>query len=65
MKILNPLFKFLRLQFVTETNWYNRVGWKMVKHIDCEVKKTTTIIIHNVNFVSFTCDEVTSMDNAS
>jgi len=37
--------------------------WK--KHINHEERKTTKFIINNAKFVSFTCDEVTSMDNTS
>jgi hypothetical protein len=37
----------------------------MAKHIDHEVRKTTKVVVQNAKFISFTCDEVTSMDNAS
>jgi hypothetical protein len=37
----------------------------MAKHIKNEVKKVTTTIIQNANFVFVTCDEVKSMDNPS
>ncbi len=36
----------------------------MAKYIDHEVKNATKITIQNVNFVSLTYDEITSMDNA-
>jgi hypothetical protein len=37
----------------------------MVEHIDNGVKKATKTIIQNVKFLSLTCDEIISMDNAS
>jgi hypothetical protein len=37
----------------------------MANQIDNEMKKTIKIVIHNAKFVFFTCDEVTSMKNAS
>jgi hypothetical protein len=60
-----PLFEFLKLRSITKTHWPNGASWKMAKHIENEVKMTTKISIKNVKFVFLTCDEVTSMDNAS
>jgi hypothetical protein len=37
----------------------------MVEHIENEVKKAFKTITQNAKFVSMTCDEITSMDNAS
>jgi hypothetical protein len=37
----------------------------MAKHIKNEVKKATKTAIENAKFVTLTCDEVTSIDNAS
>jgi hypothetical protein len=37
----------------------------MVEHIENEVKKAIKTTIQNAKFVSLTCDEFTSMDNAS
>jgi hypothetical protein len=37
----------------------------MVEHINHEMRKTAKVVVQNVNFISFTFDEVTSMDNAS
>jgi hypothetical protein len=37
----------------------------MAKHIDHEVTKGIKVTIQNAKFVSLTCDEVASMDNAS
>jgi hypothetical protein len=37
----------------------------MIKHIKNEVKKAIKIAIQNAKFVTLTCDEVISMDNAS
>jgi hypothetical protein len=46
-------------------HWYDRVCWEMVEHTDHEVRKMTKVVIHNAKFIFLTCDEVTSMDNAS
>jgi len=40
-------------------------GWEMAKHIENKVKKAIKTNIQNAKFVSLTCDEVISMDNAS
>jgi hypothetical protein len=37
----------------------------MVEHIEIGMKKTIKTIIQNAKFVSLTCDEIISMDNAS
>jgi len=46
-------------------HWSNKVGWEMAKHIDHEMRKMTKVAIQNAKFISLTCDEVTSMDNAN
>jgi hypothetical protein len=60
-----PLFEFLKLWFIPKQHWCNEVCWEMVEQIDNEMKKTIKIIIKNAKFVFLTCDEVTSMKNAS
>ncbi len=37
----------------------------MAEHIDHEVREAIKFTIQNAKFVSLTCDEVASMDNAS
>jgi hypothetical protein len=37
----------------------------MTEHINNEVKKTTKVAFLKTKFVSLTCDEITSIDNAS
>ncbi len=38
---------------------------KLISHIKNKVKWAIEVVIHNIKFVSLTCDEVTSMDYAS
>jgi len=37
----------------------------MVEHIENEVKKVIKIVVQNAKFISLTCHEITSIDNAS
>jgi hypothetical protein len=37
----------------------------MAEHIDHELRKAIKVVIQNAKFVSLTCDEAISMDNAS
>ncbi len=59
------MFKFLKPQFVPKKYWSNGASWKMAKHIDHEVRKTTKVDVQNAKFIFLTCDGITSMDNAS
>jgi hypothetical protein len=38
---------------------------RLAEYVDHEVGKMINVVIQNAKFVSFTCDEVTSMDNGS
>ncbi len=62
---LKPFFEFVKLRPILKKHWTYGASWKMVEHTKNEVKKTTKIVIKIAKFVSLTCDEVTSMDNAS
>ncbi len=37
----------------------------MAEYVDLEVRKMSKVVILNAKFIFLTCDEVTSMDNAS
>jgi hypothetical protein len=60
-----PLFEFLKLRFIPKKHWIDGAHWEMVEHMHNEMKKAIKAIIQNAKFVSLTCDEVISMDNAS
>ncbi len=45
--------------------WYNGASWEIAKYIPIKILKTTKLGIQNSKFISPTCDEIITMDNAS
>jgi hypothetical protein len=64
LKVHKELFDFLSLEENPKMNWIDSVGnWAMAQHMHDIVLEVTKYVIGVAQFISLTCDEVSTIDN--
>jgi hypothetical protein len=57
----NKLLQLLDIKNYPILHWSNNIGWGMVTYMHEVVNKTQNLV-QNVQFISFSCDEITTCD---
>lgn len=57
------LFDFLILEKDPKMYWTNIFGWDMVQHMHEIILKTTKFDVGAAQYLSFTCNEISLIDN--
>ncbi len=56
-------YLFLNLEKNPKMHWTNTSNWAMVQHMHGIVLEATKSIVGTINYLSFTYDEVSTIDN--
>ncbi len=64
MKIWTSCNKFLDASNYPKMQWFDNTGWEMATYMHEVVNKIRNLV-ESVQFISFSCDEVTSCDQQS
>ena len=59
------LYKFLVVPDLPSSHWSTRFGWIMASHIYDFVKIKQNSMIHAVNFIASSADEMSTIDNTN
>jgi hypothetical protein len=62
---LRPLFEFLPVPRNNKKHWNNSYDWTMVEFMHQVVMRATRATIQAANYISLSCDEVSTVDNQS
>lgn len=62
---LNRLLNFLRVPHMPKKHWSDDSGWQMAEIMHAQINLKMMEVIKHAQFFAVTCDEVTSVDNAS
>jgi hypothetical protein len=57
------LFDFLNLEENPKMHWINISNWAMVQHMHDIILEATKVVVGIAQYLSFTCDEVNTIDN--
>jgi hypothetical protein len=60
---MHGFLRFLKVKNTLDKHWTNINGWGMVECMNNVVLVVTKIAIQTTNYISVSCDEVTSVDN--
>ncbi len=59
------LFDFLNFKENPKMHWIDNFGWAMTQHMHGIILKATKSIVGTTQYLSFICDEVSTIDNQS
>jgi hypothetical protein len=59
------LFDFLNLEENPKMHWIDSLGWAITQHMHNIVLEATIFAIIGAQYISLTCDEVSTIDNQS
>jgi hypothetical protein len=59
----NKLFDFLSFEENPKMHWTDLASWAMVQHMHGIILEATKSIVGVAEFISLTCDEVSTIDN--
>jgi hypothetical protein len=62
-KVHKELFAFLSLEKNPTMYWIDSIGQAMAQHMHGIVLEVTKFVVGAVQFMSLTCDEVSTIDN--
>lgn len=57
------LFDFLNLEKYPKMHWTNMFSWDMLQHMHEIILKATIFDVGATQYLSFTCDEISLIDN--
>jgi hypothetical protein len=58
----NKLLQFLDIKNNPIMHWSNNIGWEMATYMHEVVVNKTQNLVQSVQFISFSCDEITTCD---
>lgn len=61
----NRLLNFLKVDHLPKKHWTDSSGWQIAEVMHGEVNQKMQEVLANSKYLAVTCDEVTSIDNAS
>jgi len=62
---MSKLLQFLDVKDFPKTHWSNSIGWEMANYMHELVVKKTRDLVQVAKFISFSYDEVTTLDQQS
>jgi hypothetical protein len=62
-EVHKDLFDFLSLEENLKMHWTHNFGWAMVQHMHGIILEVTKSIVGIAQYLSFICDEVSTIDN--
>jgi hypothetical protein len=62
---MKGFLQFLQVKNCPQKHWCDNTGWSMAEIVHNVVKAATADAVKAANFISISCDEVTSVDNQS
>jgi hypothetical protein len=62
---MSKLLQFLDVKDFPKTHWSNSIGWEMTSYMHELVVKKTKDLVQVARFISFSYDEVTTLDQQS